>query len=117
MKLVPLVYVTDMERAIGFYTKLLPASSVVTSSPYWTELSVGGATLALHLTEGVEHSSDGMALSLDAATSLEDVISSLDVAGIQPSVLACASHEGDPRVHRPVSRDRSARQGSDGRGV
>ena len=94
MKLVPLVYVTDMERAIGFYSKLLPASTVVTSSPYWTELNVGGSTLALHLAENVEHEGDGMALGLDAATRLEDVVASLDAAGIHPSSEICAQPFG-----------------------
>lgn len=94
MRLVPLVYVTDMERAIGFYTRLLPASSIVTSSPHWTELNVGGSTLALHLAENVEHSNDGMALGLDAATSLEDVIASLSEAGIQLSSEVCAQPFG-----------------------
>ena len=94
MKLVPLVYVTDMEQAIRFYTKLLPASSVVTSSPYWTELNVGGSTLALHLAEAVDHSEDGMALGLDAATPLEDLIDSLGEAGIQPSSAICAQPFG-----------------------
>ena len=89
MKLVPLVYVTDMERAIGFYTKLLPASSVVTSSPYWTELNVGGSTLALHLAENVTHANDGMGLGLDAPTSLEDVVASLAEAGIAPASEIC----------------------------
>jgi uncharacterized glyoxalase superfamily protein PhnB len=89
MKLVPLVYVTDMERAIGFYSKLLPASSVVTSSPYWTELNVGGSTLALHLAEKVDHESDGMALAFDAATSLEDLVDLLGEAGIEPSSEIC----------------------------
>ena len=60
MKLIPLVYVTDMERAIGFYTKLLPASSVVTSSPHWTELNVGGSTLALAYGADVQEDLDLM---------------------------------------------------------
>ena len=94
MKLVPLVYVTDMERAIRFYTRLLPAGSVVTSSPYWTELNVGGSTLALHLAENVEHANDGMALGLDAATPLEDVIAMLGEAGIEPSSEICAQPFG-----------------------
>jgi uncharacterized glyoxalase superfamily protein PhnB len=94
MKLVPLVYVTDMERAIGFYAKLLPASSVVTSSPYWTELNVGGSTLALHLAENVTHANDGMGLGLDAATSLEDVVAALTAAGIEPSSEICAQPFG-----------------------
>ena len=84
MKLMPLVYVTDMDRAIRFYSSLLPASSIVTSSPYWTELSVGGASLALHLAESVDHEGDGMALSFDAAITLEQLVSLLGEAGIEP---------------------------------
>ncbi|MDJ0924062.1 MAG: VOC family protein [Acidimicrobiia bacterium] len=89
MKLMPLVYVTDMGRAIDFYTKLLPASNVVTTSPHWTELNVGGASLALHLAESVDHDGDGMALSLDAAVTLEQLISLLSEAGIEPSGEIC----------------------------
>jgi predicted enzyme related to lactoylglutathione lyase len=94
MKLVPLVYVTDMERAIEFYGKLLPTSQVVTSSPYWTELNVGGSTLALHLAENVDHAGDGVAIGLDAATTLENVIAALEEAGITPSGEICAQPFG-----------------------
>jgi predicted enzyme related to lactoylglutathione lyase len=94
MKLMPLVYVTDMDRAIQFYTKLLPASSIVTTSPYWTELNVGGASLALHVAEMVDHSGDGVAVSFDAATTLEQVASLLEEAGIKPSGEICAQPFG-----------------------
>ncbi len=94
MKLMPLVYVTDMDRAIQFYTKLLPASSIVTTSPYWTELNVGGASLALHVAEMVDHSGDGVAVSFDAATTLEQVVSLLEEAGIKPSGEICAQPFG-----------------------
>lgn len=89
MKLIPLVYVTDMERAIAFYTRLLPAATIVTSSPAWTELQVGEATLALHISDSVDHKGDGMGLGLDAPTKLEDVLSQLDEAGIAPSGEIC----------------------------
>ncbi len=94
MKLMPLIYVSDMESAIGFYSKLLPASSVVTTSPYWTELNVGGASLALHLAETVDHAGDGVAVSFDAATTLEQVVSLLSEAGIEPSGEICAQPFG-----------------------
>ena len=94
MKLTPLVYVTDMDKAIAFYTKLLPAATVVTSSPYWTELKVGEATLALHISESVDHAGDGMGLGLDAATTLEDVVSQLSAAGIKPAGEICAQPFG-----------------------
>ena len=94
MKLMPLVYVTDMERAIRFYSSLLPASTVVTTSPYWTELNVGGASLALHLAEMVNHDGDGVALSFDAAITLEQVVALLSEAGIEPSGEICAQPFG-----------------------
>lgn len=94
MKLMPLVYVTDMERAIQFYSSLLPASTIVTTSPYWTELNVGGASLALHVAEMVDHSGDGVAVSFDAATTLEQVVSLLEEAGITPSGEICAQPFG-----------------------
>jgi len=94
MKLLPLVYVTDMDRAIEFYSKLLPASSIVTTSPYWTELLVGDATLALHIAESVDHSGDGMGLGMDAATPLEDVVDQLATARIAPSGEICAQPFG-----------------------
>ena len=89
MKLTPLVYVTDMDGAIDFYTSLLPAATIVTTSPYWTELLVGEATLALHYAEKVDHAGDGMGLGLDAATPLEDVVAQLRAAGIEPAGEIC----------------------------
>ena len=94
MKLMPLVYVTDMDVAVGFYSKLLPASTIVTTSPYWTELNVGGSALALHIAESVCHDNDGMALALDAATTLEQVISMLDEVGVKASGEICAQPFG-----------------------
>lgn len=94
MKLMPLVYVTDMDRSVAFYTKLLPAASIVTTSPYWTELQAGTASIALHIAESVDHSSDGMGLSLDAASSLEDVVQQLTQAGIKTKGEICAQPFG-----------------------
>ena len=94
MKLIPLVYVTDMDRSISFYTRLLPAAKIVTSSPAWTELRVGEATLALHIAETVDHEGDGMGLGLDAPTKLEDVLSLLGGAGISPSGEICSQPFG-----------------------
>ena len=94
MKLTPLIYVTDMDRAISFYTRLLPAAKIVTTSPYWTELLVGEATLALHLAERVDHTGDGLGLGLDAATPLEDVLAQLGDTGIEPAGEICAQPFG-----------------------
>lgn len=49
MKLLTIVYVTDMDASIRFYGWL--GFAVRHRSPYWTELDAGDrATLALHLT-------------------------------------------------------------------
>ncbi|MDX2343526.1 MAG: VOC family protein [Acidimicrobiia bacterium] len=94
MKLLPLVYVTDMDRSVDFYSKLLPASSIVTTSPYWTEMQVGNASLALHISELVDHANDGMGLGLDAATPLEDVVVHLNEVGIRTAGEICAQPFG-----------------------
>lgn len=94
MKLTPLVYVTDMDESIDFYTKLLPAATVISSSPYWTELQVGESTLALHHAETVDHTYDGMGLGIDASTSLEQVVAHLETAGITSAGEICSQPFG-----------------------
>ena len=45
----PIVYVTDMDRAVAFYGALGFAADPQASSPMWTELKAGErAVLALH---------------------------------------------------------------------
>jgi catechol 2,3-dioxygenase-like lactoylglutathione lyase family enzyme len=47
VKLMPIVYVTDMERAVDFYSRL--GLRVRTRSRMWSELECGGgAVLGLH---------------------------------------------------------------------
>ena len=94
MKLIPLVYVTNMERSVAFYTRLLPAAKIVTSSPAWTELKLGEATLALHVADSVDHRGDGMGLGLDAPTKLEEVLTQLNDAGITALGEICAQPFG-----------------------
>lgn len=94
MKLTPLVYVTDMDNSIEFYTRLLPEATIVSSSPYWTELQVGEATLALHFAESVEHAGDGMGLGVDSSASLEDIVAQLEAAGITSAGEICAQPFG-----------------------
>lgn len=94
MKLTPLVYVTDMDDSVEFYTRLLPEATVISSSAYWTELQVGEATLALHYAESVDHVGDGMGLGIDAATSLENIVAQLETAGITSAGEICSQPFG-----------------------
>ena len=42
-----MLMVADMQRALGFYSEAF-AVTVMINSPYWSEFSVAGATIALH---------------------------------------------------------------------
>ena len=42
-----MLMVADMQRALRFYTEAF-AVTVMINSPYWSEFSVAGATIALH---------------------------------------------------------------------
>ena len=53
MKLMPIVYVTDMNRAITFYTALGLQVGAKGRSNYWTELTMGDGILALHFVESL----------------------------------------------------------------
>ncbi len=84
MKLVPIVYVTDMERSLAWYRSLLPEAELVSTSPYWSELSLGeAASLALH---GIERIDPGTQVELSLATTrpLEQLVADLTAAGITP---------------------------------
>ncbi len=48
MKLMPIVYVSNIGRAADFYTALGFQGSVTDRAGVWAELSMGGAILGLH---------------------------------------------------------------------
>ena len=81
MKPVTIVYVTDMEASLAYYRKLLPQAELVSQSPYWSELALEGASVALHITDGVESGSQ-LGLSLTADAPLEEIENRLEGLGI-----------------------------------
>ena len=85
MRLMTIVYVTDMQRSRAFYEGLLPDATIISESPFWTELSVGGASLALHLTEAIPGDRLWVELALAATDTLEQVEEDLRLAGIEPA--------------------------------
>jgi catechol 2,3-dioxygenase-like lactoylglutathione lyase family enzyme len=67
MILMPIVYVTDMDRSLEFYASL--GFEVQQRGTHWSELRAGdGAVLALHLAQ-----KSGVELTLTATDRLEDV--------------------------------------------
>ena len=83
MKPVAIVYVTNMDRSLEWYRAVLPAADVVSTSPWWSELSVAGTSLALHFTERITPG-DQVGLALAADRPLEHVVRTLAEAGIEP---------------------------------
>jgi len=84
MKPVTIIYVTDMERSLDWYRRVVPGIAVVSSSPYWSELTAAGGTFALHASERVERGSQlGLAFSTDRP--LEEIVAHWENAGIEPT--------------------------------
>ncbi len=84
MKPVPIVYVTNMHRSLEWYRAVLTSAELVSTSPWWSELSAAGTSLALHFTERITPG-DQVGLSLAADRPLEAVLDALDEAGIEPA--------------------------------
>jgi catechol 2,3-dioxygenase-like lactoylglutathione lyase family enzyme len=88
MKPVAIVYVTDMERSLSWYRSVLAGAELVSTSPYWTEFSVGGATVALHVADSVERGTQ-VGLALVAERPLEDITSDLGGVGVDAARPIC----------------------------
>ncbi|MDH3540268.1 MAG: VOC family protein [Acidimicrobiia bacterium] len=80
MKLQPIVYTTNMERAVDWYGKVLAANPIYTSD-IWTSFAVGDAALGIHHVEERAAASN-VELSLIATSPLEEVHGRLVAAGI-----------------------------------
>ena len=80
MRLQTIVYVTDMDRTMAWYRKVLDTDPA-THGSHWSSFRVGRANLALHHTDEVRP--DGrVELSLVTSHALEELVDRLDVAQI-----------------------------------
>lgn len=75
-----IVYVTNMERSLRFYRGL--GCGVKNEGVYWSELRLGTAVLALHLTDSLPKDGLWVALAMVAHKPLESIITELNAAGI-----------------------------------
>jgi catechol 2,3-dioxygenase-like lactoylglutathione lyase family enzyme len=81
MKLMPIVYVADMDRAVDFYSRL--GLALHSQSPMWSELGLGDAVLALHGIDTLPERRTGqIELALVAEEPLEAVAARLRTASI-----------------------------------
>ncbi|MDX1690091.1 MAG: VOC family protein [Acidimicrobiia bacterium] len=98
MRLQPIVYTTDVARAVEWYAAVLGAEPAY-SSDSWTSFDLGGATLGIHHVDGLPVRGR-VELSL-VADSLENVLERLNGHGIG----AAGPIEGQPFGRSVVLHD------------
>ncbi len=86
MQLMPIVYVTDMPRAVAFYEALGLKTTTEQRDGYWIELTLGDAILALHKDQNLPdpHHNQRLMLTLVTHEPLEKLVEQLNRAGITP---------------------------------
>jgi catechol 2,3-dioxygenase-like lactoylglutathione lyase family enzyme len=83
MKLMTIVYVTDMAKAWDFYTALGLEGDGHSRSAMWSELSLGDASLALHYVDRLPEKQIGrVELAMSAPAPLETLVERMKSAGI-----------------------------------
>ena len=83
MKLMPIVYVTNMDKAIDFYTALGMKVGNKGRSAMWTELEMGDFLLALHYIDKLPEKQIGrVELSMVTELPLEDVVNQIKENGL-----------------------------------
>ncbi len=83
MKPIPFIYTTDMARSIEWYRTVIPTATLLSESPYWSELDIDGDVLALHGTDSI--SPGGAAgVAFVATEPLEGLLDRLREAGVEP---------------------------------
>lgn len=79
MKLMPIVYVTDMQRSVAFYRAF--CDKLRSQSAMWTEFELGDARFALHFVDVMPKESR-VELAFVATEPLEQVVTHLATHGI-----------------------------------
>mgnify|MGYP001412080747 CR=1 FL=1 len=83
MKLMPIVYVTNMDKAIEFYSALGLQIGVQGRSAYWTEMVMGDGVLALHFIDQLPKKQIGrVELAMVAERPLENIVDDLKQNGL-----------------------------------
>lgn len=80
LALMPIVYVTDMARALAFYTAV--GATLVKEGQVWSEMRLGKAEFALHGTEPGEYGRQRLGIALTAHRPLEEIVAQLRTAGV-----------------------------------
>lgn len=87
LKLMPIVYVSDMSRSLDFYLALGLTADYLQRDGVWSSLKAGDAALGLHLLDPLPpmREVDRVALALVSEAPLETLVARLDEQGIAPA--------------------------------
>jgi catechol 2,3-dioxygenase-like lactoylglutathione lyase family enzyme len=83
MKLMPMIYATDLDRSIGFYGKLGFELGNVQRSGGWAEMKLGDGFLALHEAESIPRNDGPVLLTLRSEEPLPDLEARLEAGGVE----------------------------------
>ena len=85
LKLMPVVYVSQMGRALDFYLALGLEADYVEREGMWSSLRLGDARLGLHTLDPLPAQEGRVALALVSAEPLEALVARLETQGIAPA--------------------------------
>jgi catechol 2,3-dioxygenase-like lactoylglutathione lyase family enzyme len=83
MRLQPIIYTTDAQRAVDWYARVLGMMPNY-ASEVWTTFDVAGTTLAIHRVEGDLSNESRVAVSLVSSDPLESCLERWAALGIEP---------------------------------
>jgi catechol 2,3-dioxygenase-like lactoylglutathione lyase family enzyme len=83
VKLMPMIYATDLDRSIAFYERLGFAVGNLQRGGGWAELHLGDAILALHGTAHLPTGGERVLITLVAEEPLPDLQARLEEAGVE----------------------------------
>ena len=86
MRMMPIVYVSDVERALTFYKLLGLEATNNPPSPMWAELRLGDATLGIHRVDALDSKHPNrVSLNFVSHVPLELLVERLRAKGITPA--------------------------------
>ena len=84
MKMMPIVYVTNMEKSVAFYEALGLTTKTEDRSGMWFELTLGDAVLALHFADELpEQKGQRMQLTFVSTQKLENLFEQLEKQNVE----------------------------------
>ena len=101
---VQILYVSDQDRAIRFYSGLLGFELRIKHGKYWAELAAGTTTLALHLAEPKKEEESGAAAAAPKEPTAGSASASFFVKDLKSFHARALEFDGCKVVKEPVQQ-------------